>query len=72
MTSSALLTNTSFQQSRITGALGLDDQGQGFEAFYNLAITPAASLTFDAQVQDSLFSHVDTAVILGSRLNISF
>src|SRR5262245_4583889 len=63
---------TSFQKGRFSGALGVQDRAQGMEAFYNLAITPAAQLTFDVQVQDAVQSNIDTAIILGVRLNLSF
>ncbi len=41
---------THFQESRFSGLLGVDDHGQGFETFYNAALTPAAHLTFDVQL----------------------
>lgn len=63
---------TSLQDTRISGALGIADSTQGMEAFYKLAITPAAHLTLDVQVLDSALPNVDTAVILGMRLNLSF
>ena len=63
---------TSFQPARITSRLGFDNHSQGFEAFYNLAITPAACLTGDLQVQDSPLPGIDTSVILGIRLNLAF
>ena len=62
----------SFQPTRISGALGFDDKAQGFEAFYNVAITPAAFLTADLQVHDPALPGTDTPVILGSRLNLAF
>jgi porin len=63
---------THFQETRIGGLLGVDDEGQGFETFYNAAIIPAAHLTFDMQLADSALPRTDTAVILGARLNLSF
>ena len=42
------------------------------EAFYGIAVTPAASLTLDFQIIDAAFSRTDTTVILGMRLNIRF
>jgi porin len=44
----------------------------GVEAYYNLAITPWATLTGDIQWIDSGLSSVDNAVILGSRLQVRF
>jgi porin len=63
---------TRFQPSRIGGLLGFDDHSQGFEAFYNLVITPAACLTGDLQVDDSALPRVDPAVTLGTRLTLLF
>ncbi len=45
---------------------------QGLEAFYSLAITPAASLTFDAQVIEDALPKTDTAVVVGARLLVKF
>lgn len=61
-----------FQTGRLTDYEDADDQSQGFEAFYNVSITPAANLTFDAQVLDSPLPDVDTAVVLGLRLGLKF
>jgi porin len=63
---------TKIDESRLIGGLGVQDKAQGAEAFYNVALTPAAHLTFDAQLQDPALPHVDSAVILGMRLNLSF
>jgi porin len=60
------------QETRLGGILGLGEHTQGFEAFYNLAITPAASLTFDVQVADSVQQSVDNALIVGARLGLRF
>jgi porin len=63
---------THFQDTLIGGALGFQNEAQGFEAFYNIAITPAANLTLDVQVQDTALPNVDTAVVVGARLNLRF
>lgn len=63
---------TSFQDERISGPLGLGGSGQGAEAYYNVALTPYANLTFDAQLAESVVDDIDTAVILGMRLNLLF
>jgi porin len=63
---------THFQDTLIGGALGFQNEAQGFEAFYNIAITPAANLTLDVQVHDTSLPNVDTAVVLGARLNLRF
>lgn len=52
--------------------LKIDDHTQGFECFYNIAVTPAAQLTLDAQVVTSAFSKIDDGVVLGARLHLSF
>jgi porin len=63
---------TRFQESRVGGPLGFKDEGQGFETFYNVALIPAAQLSFDLQLADSALPRTDTAVMLGGRLNLSF
>lgn len=60
------------QKTRIGGLLNLENSSQGFETFYNLAVTPAAGLTFNLQVLDSPNPANDTAVVLGTRLNLRF
>jgi porin len=62
----------SIQTLRISGILGIRDSSQGFEAFYNLAVTPAARLTFDVQVVQSASARVETATILGARGTLDF
>jgi len=49
-----------------------DDRAWGFEAFYEAALTPAAHVAFDVQVLRSLPDAIDTAVVLGARLNLAF
>jgi len=60
------------ETGRLGAAIGLDDETQGFEAFYNLSITPAAHLTIDVQVVDSLQPSIDDAVVVGLRLGLRF
>ena len=57
---------------RLTGTGIIDDYSQGFEAFYNIAITPSTSLTLDVQVVEDSFQDTDTATILGARLHLRF
>jgi porin len=38
------------QPGRLLGILGVEDSAQGFEVFYNIAVTPACRLTLDLQV----------------------
>lgn len=61
-----------FQTLRLSGIANLRDSAQGFEAYYNLAITPAANVTFDVQAVESASESVDTAVVLGVRVQLSF
>jgi len=63
---------TSIVKARLSTILGIDDHTQGFEFFYNLAVTPAAQVTFDLQLIDPAASTLDTAVILGVRLYLLF
>jgi porin len=51
---------------------GLDDNGQGVEAYYNLAITPATRLTFDVQWLESYQPDTDDSVVLNLRLLMTF
>lgn len=60
------------QETRLSGLLGVDNHSQGFEAFYNLSVTPAANLTLDLQVVDSPLPNIDTAVVLGARFRLRF
>ena len=55
----------------VPNALGFDDT-QGFEAFYNIAMTKWMYLTPDIQVIDPSQTRVDTAVIVGARLQMVF
>ena len=63
---------SSLQTFRVSGAVGLDDHVHGAEAFYNIALTPAAFLTLDGQVVEDAFDGTDTTVILGMRLHVRF
>jgi len=58
--------------SRIGRALGFDDDSQGVEAFYNLAVAQSTSLTFDVQVLDAPAPDIDTSPVMGLRLNTRF
>lgn len=63
---------THLQSSRIQGTLGIDDQTQGGEMFYSIALTPAVALTPNCQVAEGAVKSTDTAVILGLRLHLQF
>lgn len=62
----------SISDSRIGSILGFDDDSQGVEAFYNLAVAKSTSLSFDVQVLDAPAPDTDTSVVLGMRLNMRF
>jgi porin len=62
----------SVQPDRLIERIGVDDHSQGFETYYNVAITPATSLSFDFQIVDSPLPDTDTAYILGLRLGLKF
>jgi porin len=62
----------SIQTLRISNILGIRDSSQGFEFFYNFAVTPAARVTFDVQVVESPSTRLDTATILGARATLDF
>lgn len=64
--------HSSIQEGRLSGVTNLNDHSAGFEAYYGLAITPAAVLSFDAQIIDSISSDLDNSIVLGMRLGIQF
>jgi len=51
--------------------LGFRDS-QGFEAYYEIAITPSILLTPDIQVIQPSQKHIDTETVLGVRLTVKF
>ncbi len=59
-------------RSAFASILGFDEEAYGFEAFYNIALSPGVALTLDAQVVNPVLNGVDTATILGVRLNVRF
>ena len=48
----------------------LEPSVQGFEFYYNIAVSEAIALTFDVQVADTALPNVDNSVTLAGRLNI--
>jgi porin len=50
----------------------VNDHANRFEAYYSVAITPAAELTLDLQLADSLLARDETATVLGMRLRLEF
>jgi porin len=63
---------TRLQDERLIQRVGVRDYSQGFETFYNIALTGWAHLTLDVQVTDSLIPKTDTGVLLGARLETRF
>ena len=62
----------SLETGRFFDALGIADSSSVLEAFYNVELTPAVHLTLNTQLADSPLPNVDTAVILGTSLQIQF
>jgi len=48
------------------------DSSQGFECFYNIAITQACHVSLDLQVVEPVQSSVRTAAVLGLRASPNF
>src|SRR5262249_39489638 len=49
------------QQTRLFSALGVENSTQGFECFYNIALTPASRVTLDLQVVEPAVARLSTA-----------
>lgn len=62
----------SIQTLRISSLLGIKDSTQGFECFYNIAVTPASHLTLDLQIVKSASTRLETATVLGLRADLEF
>jgi porin len=60
------------QKLRLSGILGLENSAQGFECFYNIAITPACRVTLDLQVVEALQASLRTATVVGLRAGVDF
>lgn len=63
---------TDVQESDGLRLLGVPSSSQGFEAFYNVAITPAVGLSVDVQWVDEGLEGTDPATVAGLRLDIAF
>ena len=50
----------------------LEDQTQGVEAYYTVALAASIGLTLDAQWAQSAIQRIEDALILGVRLNVDF
>ena len=60
------------QSGMLLGILGVEDSAQGFELFYNIAITPACRVTLDLQVVKAPLARLDTATVVGLRASLEF
>jgi porin len=60
------------QGTTLFTVLGIKDSAQGFEGFYDIAVTPACHVTLDVQVAEPEGSRVHTATILGLRASLGF
>ena len=63
---------TETEDGNLLTSVGIEDDTQGFEAFYNVAITPAVKLSFDVQWLQATVPDTDDAWVLGSRLQLTF
>ncbi len=63
---------TETEDGNLVTSVGIEDDTQGFEAFYNVAITPAVKLSFDVQWLQADLPDTDDAWVLGSRLQLTF
>jgi len=59
-------------ESRFTNDVGFDGDSYGGEAFYNLAITPAAKFSTNLQYLESSLKDFDDAIVLSGRLQLIF
>jgi porin len=64
--------HTRTQAPRGFALLGLNDTGQGLEAYYNIAVTPAVGLTLDVQWIDEGLESNNPATVIGARLHVDF
>lgn len=60
------------EEPRTIAASRLANSTQGLEAYYNFAVIRSVALTLDVQWTRSAFRHIDDALVLGARLNVSF
>lgn len=66
------IAHTRFQDGGRLASLLLESSSQIAELYYNVAITPAMGLTFDVQWLDGVFTNVDEAWLIGTRLDMRF
>jgi porin len=63
---------TETESGNVLTTIGIENSTQGIEMFYNLAITPAAMLSFDFQWLEADLPDTDNAIVLGSRFRLKF
>ncbi|MEP5323237.1 carbohydrate porin [Marinobacter alexandrii] len=63
---------TETEDGNVLTSVGLEKSVQGFETFYNVAITPAVKLSFDVQWLEASVPDAEDAWVLGSRLQLVF
>ncbi len=64
--------NDVFSDRFTSRVLNFKGHSQGGEAFYNIAITPAAKFSFNFQYLTSSLKDVDDATVLSGRLHLTF
>ena len=64
--------NDVYSESFTDDTLGFEGHSQGGEAFYNLAITPAAKFTLSCQYLTPSLKKFDDAIVLNGRLQFVF
>jgi porin len=57
---------------RFADVIGVKDSDKGYEAFYNLAITPAAKVSVNLQHIRSTLPEIDDSTLLSGRLQLIF
>ncbi|MCF7673866.1 MAG: carbohydrate porin [Akkermansiaceae bacterium] len=60
------------RKGRFLKSVGIADSSSVLEAFYNIELTPAPHLTLDVQVIESALPDADTAIVLGTSMQIQF
>jgi len=63
---------TKLQDLGLPDFVGIETDAYGGEVFYNFSVTPAIDFTVDFQIVRPAFSNLDTATILGFRLDMRF
>ena len=64
--------NDVYSDSFTDDTLGFEGHSQGGEAFYNLALTPAAKFTLSCQYLTPSLKNLDDAIVLNGRMQLVF